>query len=191
MKPCYRLATLLLTAAFAAPSVASELDITARFRPSAAEPNITQFVNTTPLSGYCSQFSHLCRPGDVTITFPLMVHRTWEIPGPLEGHNYQRVDGNWKTIQVYSDVGGAPFDVRFRINLLSRRHLLGNLEPGGIEGSIGDVSTGSGIYGSSVGGCAGRTGIGSANFYSFAWLTPADFRTCSRPASYPERTMGP
>lgn len=191
MKRFLSLSLGLLAAVASALGVASELDITARFRPSAAEPNITQFVNTTPLSGYCAQFSTYCRPGDVTITFPLTVQRTWQIPGPLEGHNYQRVDGTWKTVQVFNDVDGQPFDVRFRINMLSRSHLRGDLEPGGVAGSIGDISTGSGVYGASVGGCSGRIGVGHAGFYSFAWLTPEDFRTCSRPAAYPSVTMGP
>lgn len=191
MKLYPSLAAVLLTCAAIAPATAAELDITARFRPSAAEPNITQFVNTTPLSGYCSVHSELCRPSDVTITIPLEVARTWQIPGPIEGHNYQRVDGTWKTVQVYSDVSGAPFEVRFRINLLSRRHLLGDLESGGQPGSIGDISVNSGVHGAAVGGCSGRTGIGGSHAYSFAWSTPVDFRLCSRPPYAPEKTIGP
>jgi hypothetical protein len=188
----FRTLVLGLLAAMGSPfALAAELDITARFRPSAAEPNITQFVNTTPLSGYCAQFSNLCRPGDVTITIPFSVERIWQIPGPLEGHNYQRVDGTWKTIQVFSDAGGQPFDVRFRINMLSRNHLLGTLEPDGVLGSIGSVSSGAGVNGSSVGGCSGRTGMGNAGSYSFAWMAPEAFQTCSRPATSPNVIMGP
>jgi hypothetical protein len=190
MKPFHSLAIALLAVAFAATGSASELDITARFRPSAAEPNITQFVNTTPVSGYCEHHPSLCGPGDFSITFPLVVARTWTVPGPIESQNYQRVDGNWKNVTVHSTDSGQPFDVRFRLNLLSRSYALGQLEPGGTPGNIGYVSNLSGVSGASKGGCSGRIGAGNGTGYTFAWTVPDDFRVCSRD-SRPDAVMGP
>jgi len=181
MKPIPLLAFGLLAVTACTPAAAGELDITARFRVSAAEPSITHFVNTTPLSGYCQQRPDLCRPDDVTITIPLDINRTWQIPAPIEAHNYQRVDGTWKEISIHSSENGGSYPLRFRLNLLARQYLRGVLDPGASAGDLMARSSYPGINGSSVGGCSGRTGSGNIDQYNFAWIVPADFRVCSRP----------
>lgn len=159
---------------------ASELAITAEFAPRVSSPDTVRFVNTTPLSGYCYGNASHCKPGDFTIQFPLNIDREWVSPGPIEGHNYQRVDGNWKTVTVAADNGGQAVPLQFRLNLLSRRYNRGSLAPGGIDGSITNISNYSGVYGASRGGCQGRVGAGNAALYEFAWGVPSGIATCSR-----------
>ena len=190
MKPIPLLAFGLLALSACAPATAAELDITARFRPSASEPNIIRFVNTTPLSGYCHGNTSHCNPGDFTIMTPLRLDRSWQVPGPIENQNYQRVDGAWKTVTVFSETRGEPFDVRFRLNLLARRYNLGSLQPGGIRGEMSTVANSSGIMGASSGGCRGRLGAGNAQLYEFAWEVPDDWRACSR-NHRPDLELGP
>jgi len=161
-------------------SWASELDITAEFIPRISSPGNVKFVNTTPLSGYCGDNNANCRPGDFTIMFPLTIERTWVNPGPLDGHNYQRVDGDWKTVYVSQDGGGPTVPVRFRLNLLARRYNLGTLMPGGTPGSISFISNLAGRYGATSGGCQGRVGAGNGIFYSYAWSVPQGTVTCTR-----------
>ncbi len=168
---------------------ASELTITAEFAPSVRAPNPIKFVNTTPLSGYCYGNNSNCRPGDFTIQFPLTVQREWISPGPIEGHNYQRVDGNPRIVNVTADDTGQTVGLQFRLNLLARRYNRGTLAPGGTEGSITHISNKAGISGATRGGCQGRVGAGNADLYEFAWSVPRGPITCSRePDSTP---MGP
>ncbi|WP_455923221.1 hypothetical protein [Pseudomonas putida] len=168
---------------------ASELAITAEFIPRISSPNTVKFVNTTPLSGYCHGNGSYCKPGDFTIQFPLTIQREWVNPGPIEGHNYQRVDGNWKTVSVTADSGGQAVSLQFRLNLLSRRYNRGSLNPGGIAGSVTNISNLAGIYGASRGGCIGRLGLGNSSLIEFAWGVPQGMTTCTRePNNVP---MGP
>lgn len=159
---------------------ASELAITAEFAPRASAPNAVKFTNTTPQSGYCNGSVH-CRPGEFTLTIPLTIERQWQNPGPPEGHGYQRVDGDWKTVNVSHDRGPMTVPLQFRLNLLARRYDLGTLAPGGTVGSIGIVANASGAQGASSGDCRGRAGAGHDTMYSFAWTVPAGWTTCSRP----------
>ena len=170
----------LLMGLVSAPVLASDLNITAEFIPRVSSPSNIKFVNTTPLSGYCYGNSSNCRPGDFTITFPLTIHREWINPGPIEGQNYQRVDGDWKTVYVTGDGNSQTVALRFRLNLLARRYNLGTLAPGGAEGNISYIANRSGIDGASSGGCQGRIGAGNANMYSFAWGVPTGTVTCTR-----------
>lgn len=160
---------------------ASTLDISAEFKPSAFEPGNVQFKNTTPLSGYCHGNTSHCRPGDFTLLFPLEIRRTWVNPGPVEGHSYQQVDGNWKSINVVSE-DGETVRLEFRLNLLARRYYLGSLQPGGIPGAggIGVFANSAGVNGSATGGCAGRIGSGHATLYDFAWGVPLGNNRCTR-----------
>jgi len=176
--------TLLTT-----PGWASELDITAEFIPRVSSPGNVKFVNTTPVSGYCANNNPSCRPGDFTILFPLTIQREWITPGAIEGHNYQRVDGEWKTVWVTGDNGAAPAPVRFRLNLLGRRYNRGPLMPGGEVGSIGIIANRAGVSGASTGGCQGRVGAGADALYSFAWSVPEGVVTCTRPPA--AGVMGP
>lgn len=172
-----------------APAWGSDLDITAEFIPRVSSPSNVKFVNTTPISGYCGNSNPTCRPGDFTIMFPLTIEREWVSPGPIEGHNYQRVDGDWKTVWVTADNGAEPVPVRFRLNLVGRRYNRGALVPGGEVGSIGIIANRAGAAGASTGGCQGRTGAGADAVYSFAWSVPAGVVTCTRPPA--AGTMGP
>ncbi|MGC1333373.1 MAG: hypothetical protein WA878_24675, partial [Pseudomonas sp.] len=170
-------------------TLASDLTITAEFIPRASSPNNVSFVNTTPLSGYCHGHSSNCRPGDFTLMFPLTIERQWLNPGPIEGQNYQRADGDWKTVYVSGDNGGPSVALQFRLNLLARRYNLGTLAPGGTVGSIGYVANQSGVLGASSGGCQGRVGAGNSNLYSFAWSIPQGMTTCTRPGT--DQALGP
>ncbi|WP_455923220.1 hypothetical protein [Pseudomonas putida] len=170
-------------------TLASELAITAEFVPRASLPSAVKFTNTTPLSGYCHGNSSNCRPGDFTLHFPLTVQREWVNPGPIQGHNYQRVDGGWKNVNATVDNGTQTAPLRFRLNLLARRYNLGTLAPGGIAGSISNIGNSAGINGASQGGCVGRVGAGSGTMYEFAWGVPAGVTTCSRPPT--DKPLGP
>ena len=172
----------LITLLWTCTSPASVLNITAEYKPRITSPGNVDFVNTTPLSGYCRDHPPQCRPTDVTISFPLIIERTWLTPGPIEEHNYQRVDGTWKDVMVHSDLGGVSVPLRFRLNLLSRAYHRGVLQPGGIEGGMGTIGNLSGISGATVGGCRGRVGIGHGTMYTFAWEVAEDFTVCSRPS---------
>lgn len=192
MKPLHSLYTSALGMVFALSCAASELNITAEFKPTSTQPVTTQFTNTTPMSGYCAQFNHHCNPGEFTITFPLTIHREWKIPDVQQAHGYQRVDGDWKTVSISRGDGAAPVALRMRLNLLSRTYELGQLQPGGIGGgTIGWIGNLSGRYGAQVGGCKGRMGVGNSQMYMFAWSVPQGITVCSRPLSTDAQPMGP
>lgn len=178
-----------LASLFSAYCQASELEVRAEFIPRVTSPSNMKFANTTPVTGYCAVHANHCRAEDVTLVFPLSIEREWIVPGPIEGHNYQRVDGGWKNVQVSHDRSVASVPLRLRLNLLARRYERGALAPGGKAAGIANVGNSSGSYGASAGGCLGRTGNGTAALYDFAWTVPAGWKTCTRsPKTAP---MGP
>ncbi|MGC1329146.1 hypothetical protein [Pseudomonas sp.] len=157
------------------------MTITAEFIPRVTGATTTGFVNTTPLSGYCHGNGSYCRPGDFTITVPyLNIRRDVQVPGPIESHNYQRVDGDWKTLMVTNDADGQTTPLQFRLSLLARRYVRAQMRPGGTPGGISQVANLVG-YGNAAGGCQGRPGAANADYYAFAWSVPTGFVTCTHP----------
>ena len=170
----------VLLGAFSIP--ASALTITAEFIPRVTGANTTKFVNTTPVSGYCADFARECRPGEFTVIFPLTVERLWRVPGPIESHNYQRVDGGIKSVQVTNDVDGQTVELQFRLSMLARTYNRGTLQPGGVYGGMYKIGERAGLLGPTIGSCQGRNGYSTETRYMFPWTVPTGVITCSRPA---------
>lgn len=178
----YRLLLLsvMLTGAGAAHAV--EATLTAQFRPSLLAPLRNQFVNTTPQSGYCARWPHLCAEGDFSVATGLTIHNRRMIQASEDPryHHFAGMDATWKEVAV-AGPGGVEAVVRFRLTLISQSYL---------EGQGADNST-PGSYGSAVGGCRGRIGIGNAGFYAYAWALPEGNTYCyRRPGGGRNSTMG-
>ncbi|MBH1739693.1 hypothetical protein I5V12_19110 [Stenotrophomonas maltophilia] len=151
------------------PARAVDLQITAEFRPTALDPTHNRFVNTTPQSGYCAQHSGYCKPGDFTINTGLNVSQRRLFGGGEEAREkwYLGADGNWRDVTV---VNAAGHELKARIRLFLV----------GMEWGLAHDGTSPGLYGSSTGGCAGRTGVGNAVFYRYAWEVPERSAVCAR-----------
>ena len=177
----------VLALAFSPWAHAGVVDISASYMPSSLNPGHVRFTNTTPLSGYCADWPGQCLPGTFSISLPVTLDRTWVLPGSPEELNYQRVDGGWNTLTVQNTESGDRVPVRFRFSILSRRYVLGALQPGGIAGQIGTIAN---IWAPISGGCVQGVGSGSATVYEFGWSVPEGTALCVRAPATLER-LGP
>ena len=138
---------------------AEDMEITAEFRPSMLNPTHNDFVNTTPMSGYCFQHGTLCRPGEFTVQTSILAtnRRLYGGPDADDREKYfLAADGQWKDLIVHSD-SGQSLPVRLRLFLI------------GMEWNTGNDGASPGSTGAEAGGCRGRTGVGANNFYRYAW----------------------
>lgn len=161
---------------------AVEARLTAEFRPSLLDPLRNQFVNTTPQSGYCARWPHLCAKGDFSVSTGLTIQNRRLVQASAEHRTYHfaAVDASWKDVAV-TGPGGVQAIVRFRLKLMSQSYR---------EGQGTDNST-PGSYGSAVGGCGGRIGIGNSHFYAYAWALPEGNTYCyRRPGGGRDSTIG-
>ncbi|WP_413676621.1 hypothetical protein [Pantoea dispersa] len=154
------------------------MTITTEFKPDAASPNITDFVNITPESGWCTNpnFTSRCRADNyfslltnITATQRVLDHAS----NDNRQHTYQRVNGEWRTIKLVDRATRREIEVQFRLFLVAYRFNssssnlpIPNFNAAGID---------------PLGGCEGGGAVGHSSQlprYAFAWIHPAQVSTC-------------
>ncbi|WP_434561471.1 hypothetical protein J3P95_05965 [Pseudomonas sp. Z5-35] len=171
-------------------------DITAIFRPDASKPNLNQFTNTTPISGYCTDFPADCA---ATKIFSIQLPITFNSSRPIQANHTDyrqgatfKVPANWRTAHVTHAVTGETETVEVRFSGIGSRYQL----PTSVLNLIGnpDISLSLahnrlwGGYGNSwvnPGSPCGYTGRGgfNATSYRFFWKTRVE-AACSKKASF-------
>lgn len=156
-----------------ATGMAVTMDITALFSPSMDNPENNTFTNTTPQGGYCATWPQNCASGSFSIALPITTSITHSI-----SQNNQPRDG------IYFGFPGAPLPVlvtntetnntaqlRFRVNLISAKIHFPT------DQNQRDWYGGGFVYAPSPCGYTG-VGMGTSNWYSFAWKFPASNVAC-------------
>ncbi|EAO9317208.1 hypothetical protein XQ55_26560, partial [Salmonella enterica] len=110
---------LLLTLATNRFVYADEVIITTEFTPSAVNPGNNEFVNTTPISGFCQTNANTayCRAGNVTIATNLSArNRVLNFNSTsLRDQLYQRIDNGWRIVTLYDRGSRKQITATFRI----------------------------------------------------------------------------
>lgn len=143
---------------------AETLNVTAEFRPSAANPRVDKFENTTPVAGFCLDYQRFCGEGVFSIATNLNVNNRSLIAGSNNNNErvFQKLDANWKTISLTDDETGQSITVQFRLMLIGQRF---SRSGGGFV--TADFNSAGGYP---QGGCGGTIGAGIANsYFRFAW----------------------
>lgn len=171
-------------------------DITAVFRPDASKPNLNQFTNTTPVSGYCASYPADCASTNI---FSIQVPIRFSSAGPIQANHTDyrqgatfKVPASWRPAQVTHAVTGETETVEVRFSGIGSKYRL----PMNVLDLIGnpDISVVLahnrlwGGYGHSwvnPGPPCGYTGVGAftATTYMFFWKTRVE-AACSKTTRY-------
>ncbi|SDB04658.1 hypothetical protein [Pseudomonas sp. NFACC13-1] len=187
--------SLLLLACVPAANAASQ-DISAIFRPDASKPNLNQFTNTTPVSGYCTFYPADCA---ATKIFSIQLPISFNSNSPIQANHTDyrqgatfKVPANWRTAQVTHAETGEIETVEVRFSGIGSRYRL----PMNVLDLIGNPNIDLALahnrlwggYGHSwvnPGTPCGYTGHGGLNAttYRFFWKTRVE-AACSKKASF-------
>jgi hypothetical protein len=162
VKQAIKIGLLMLAASS---TLAADLNITARFSPDSNNPNKNEFINTTPVSGFCLLFPAYCT-GRFSITIPHLIPYS---PLVAEVGVQLRVPYDWQNLEV-RHTDGSTQTVKVRIVGMGTTYEL-TKSVISITGSSDHSSLwhkGSWVYAPS--GCGG-TGLGhlSAVWYRSFW----------------------
>ncbi|EHN8793094.1 hypothetical protein I4B01_002720 [Enterobacter kobei] len=164
---------LLLTLATNRFVYADEVIITTEFTPSAVNPGNNEFVNTTPISGFCQTNANTayCRAGNVTIATNLSArNRVLNFNSTsLRDQLYQRIDNGWRIVTLYDRGSRKQITATFRITAVFTRFVT---RTGWDKDkfSVGGLSP--------VGGCERATSLSSSTVYDFGWIHPGPGLEC-------------
>ena len=160
---------------------AGVVELTASFAPDPTNVGLNKFVNTTPVSGYCSTYPHVCAAYNMfSIVVPFTLHASATI---IAGHSDSRqgamvkVPADWVDLDVVSSTGDRK-NLKLRISGF-----------GGVKRYPQDVTTLTGVNGMFAAhaalwegshwvnppvNCLG-SGVGAATLrsYRFFWRTPS------------------
>ncbi|AXP05020.1 hypothetical protein DZG01_19390 [Pseudomonas fluorescens] len=171
---------------------ALERDITAVFRPDASKPQENTFLNTTPTSGYCTQYPAECRAAKM---FSIRLPLTAASVGPIQAlhADYRqgamfKVPANWRALQVTHAETGETETVEVRWSGFGSQY---ELSHNAIELVGGGVSllrahqllwSSSWVYAASP--CQ-YSGVGSygSKIYTFFWKAPVE-SSCAKKAQF-------
>ncbi|WP_338806846.1 hypothetical protein V8U11_06275 [Pseudomonas chlororaphis] len=110
-RPALQLVFTLLLGFLSAQALAGTVELTAKFNPNPQNPNMNQFINTTPNSGICT--SYTCN----SVKLPLKIQTTTTIfanhTDPRKG-GFIKVPADWREITAISPSGDAK-QLKFRI----------------------------------------------------------------------------
>lgn len=181
----------LLVAITAMPAQAVTQEIRAVFRPDPANPNNTNFINQTPVSGYCADYPAECQSnGMFSIRLPINFHSRYSIrPGlsQREGAMFT-VPSGWGPITVTNAETGETETLEFRISGIGTEYVLSDTArnltgaPSTLEGHQQLWGGLSWVYAPSPCQYSG-VGAYSDTTYRFFWKTPV-FGVCSKTASF-------
>ncbi|WP_338806836.1 hypothetical protein V8U11_06200 [Pseudomonas chlororaphis] len=123
-RPALQLVFTLLLGFLSAQALAGPVELTAKFKPDPTNPHMNQFINTTPISGVCTE-SLLCDEL-FSISIPLKLQATTTIfanhTDPRKGA-FIKVPADWKDITVTSPSGDAK-QLKFRISGFGGKYVL-------------------------------------------------------------------
>ncbi|MBV4550523.1 hypothetical protein HU742_005110 [Pseudomonas sp. SWRI102] len=194
MKPlsvavCSVVSVLLLACAPVANALSR--DITAVFRPDPSKPQENKFVNTTPVSGYCTTFPGQCGKTMFSIRLPL----TFSSTGPIEANHVDarqgamfKVPSDWRPTQVTHESTGETEVVEVRVSAIGSRYKLPRRAVDLVGGGVSDSEAHNKLWSSrwlyppSPCQFGGNAPLGS-NWYGFFWKTPVE-RICAKKAHY-------
>jgi hypothetical protein len=169
-------------------------EVKAVFTPDPSNPNVNQFVNTTPVTGFCRLQPSLCRSrGLVSMRMPISSVSN----GPLyANHNDPRqgamfnLPANWRAAQVTHAVTGETEMVEVRITGLGSTYRLSDTVNNliGASGGTDFFNAHGTLWGTSwqqAPAPCQRVGIAAAGAYTFEfiWLTSTP-GVCAKRARY-------
>ena len=145
---------------------AATMNITASFTPSVSNPSSNTFTNTTPQSGYCSNWSSLCPSGTYSINTNLTLKSNGLpiLASETDGrdHIYFKLPAR-KAVTVTNSSDGSESTVYFSFtNISARMYNVSNPGSGWTGGSFD--------YPDSSSGCSRQAAaLGGGNWYHWAW----------------------
>ncbi len=170
-----RLPLYLLTAAISS-AMASEVNVTARFLPDSNNPNVNEFENTTPVTGYCKINPAWCK-GDQRFSIAIP-NRTEETRIPINQSIGLKVPYSWRELQVtHSDGSTQPLKIRIvgvgaTLQLYPQVTTITGLDNNGIDDHLKahNLLWGGATWLYPAGGCSGGSGGRYTNWaYFFFW----------------------
>ncbi|NIG32247.1 hypothetical protein F3J27_22565, partial [Enterobacter sp. Ap-916] len=170
------LSALLLLAMISTVNAAT-VNVTTEFIADLQQPQKNAFVNTTPVSGFCSQHSTLCNVGEFSILVPGLSAEKYFDSTSNNVRNYTSIslDGTTRNIVLRDDKTGNQITGVFRLAFFGVQH-------NSIDGyNITSAMNGVGRY--PQGGCSGRVGVGYMHWYRYGWGVPEKKLTCYRELS--------
>ncbi|WP_336984844.1 hypothetical protein, partial [Cedecea sp. USHLN005] len=144
--------------------------VTTEFIADLQQPQKNAFVNTTPVSGFCSQYSKYCNVGEFSILIPGVSAEKYFDSTSDNPRNYTSItlDGTARNIVLRDDKTGNQITAVFRFVLVGMQHT-------SIDGYSLSMNN-AGIY--PRGGCSGRIGVGYMHWYRHGWGVPEKKLTC-------------
>lgn len=153
-------------------SQAATVEISAEFKPSAAEPDKNSFTDTTAHSGFCKTYPTACPAGTFSIMTDLSVENKTLSHSSRDNrdHTYQKANSRWQYVMLTDHETGKSIVVQFRIVLLAQRFARTSNSFNGSDFNLAGRAP--------EGGCTGTTAYMTSQNYEFAWLHPAEISTC-------------
>ena len=164
---------LLLTCGLGHQARAVDLTFTAEFRPNAANPTHNKFVNTTPQSGYCEHWPHLCGDRGFGVAVPIEItFENMDVNGADRNSAYFQLPTRYRDIRVINSADGSDAAVRWRANVMSLR-----IDNWGASGASPAFGGNWGTYPPAPCAYLGA-GIGNGTYYEFGWRLPENIGPC-------------
>lgn len=119
---------------------AATINITAEFAADISQPQRNEFTNTTPISGYCSEFWNVCTNGTFSIAVPGVTgnkHLDEMTHDYLNELPSVTIDGRSKSITLTEKNSGRTIAADFRINFIAMDYTLTNIVSGSVLGLNG------------------------------------------------------
>ncbi|UVK97769.1 hypothetical protein [Pseudomonas sp. B21-048] len=188
------LAFLTLLIAPSAGAVTQE--IRALFTPDSANPQRNQFINKTPLSGYCEHYPDECRANNMfSIRLPLRFESVKAMqPDDSERNSAMfRIPAQWRALTVTHAETGQSEKVEVRIAGFGSQYVLSDTAVN-LTGAPNVLLGHQSLWGSSSWVYAAPpcvySGVGlyGDSHYAFFWKTPVD-GTCVKTARFPIPAM--
>jgi hypothetical protein len=170
---------------------AQDVDITAVFKPDSAYPQFNKFKNTTPSSGYCSNYPTQCEDHrifslQVPIKFESVAPILANHPSPRQGATL-KVPANWRELTVRHAVTGESEVVKVRIVGVGSVYKTEDvMELVGHHDNYREAhwALWDGTWVNTPAPCL-NSGVGyyGNNYYGFFWKTPQE-AACARQAKF-------
>ncbi|CAM7001897.1 Fimbrial protein [Enterobacter rongchengensis] len=169
----------LIVLSVAQSAFAVEVVLTTEFKADMTKPTHNKFENTTPVSGFCSQFSTLCNEDEFSVVIPgFKAYKEFDVDSSdLSKHTFISLDGTSKSVTLVDVKNPAnQITVQFRWSFFGVRHNRTNQA----DGDMFEAMMHTGLY--PEGGCSGRTGIGTGQGagYNHGWGVPDRMVSCYR-----------
>lgn len=119
---------------------AATVNITAEFAADISQPQRNEFTNTTPISGFCSEFWNACTNGTFSIAIPGVTgnkHLDEMTHDYLNELPSVTIDGRPKSITLTEKNSGRTIVADFRINFIAMDYTLTNIVTGSVLGLDG------------------------------------------------------